>query len=231
MKSFLALILAPILALTSSFAIAQAQFVAGVDYTILPQAQPTLVAKGNVEVLEFFSYGCPACARTEPSASAWKAKASKQVQLRRIPVVFHGPWEPMARAYMALEVMGNTETAHNELFGPVNSGKQDSTLAEIADIVAKKGIDKAKFMAIAQSFAISNKLKQNALLLPRYMVDGTPSFIVSGKYKINIASFDPVGLQRAFRVADFLVQKELIERAAVVPAAAAPRAAAVPARK
>ena len=47
---------------------------AGTDYrTIDPPQHPESV--GKIEVLEFFSYGCPHCNEFYPMVSAWSAKA------------------------------------------------------------------------------------------------------------------------------------------------------------
>ena len=50
--------------------------VEGKDYTVL--ANPTVApAKGQIEVAEFFWYGCPHCYALEPAIEAWqKTKAS-----------------------------------------------------------------------------------------------------------------------------------------------------------
>jgi thiol:disulfide interchange protein DsbA len=54
------------LALTPLAGYAQARRPApGVDYSVIKPAQP-VEAKGKIEVLEFFWYGCPHCYTLEP---------------------------------------------------------------------------------------------------------------------------------------------------------------------
>src|SRR3984957_12930104 len=44
----------------------------GVNYPRLVPAQPTAVPAGQVEVLEFFWYGCPHCYALDPQVEAWR---------------------------------------------------------------------------------------------------------------------------------------------------------------
>jgi len=50
-----------------------ATYEAGKQYDVLPQAQRTNVAPGKVEVMEVFSYGCPACNQFQPTMKQLKA--------------------------------------------------------------------------------------------------------------------------------------------------------------
>ena len=63
---------------------------------------------GKIEVVEFFSYGCPHCAEFAPILERWSAKQQKDVVLRRVPVSFGRPaWANMARLFYSLEVTGH----------------------------------------------------------------------------------------------------------------------------
>ena len=61
-----------------------AQVVAGRDYQVLKQAQPT-ESGAKVEVIEFFWYGCPHCNALQPSLHAWLKRKPADVEFRRIP--------------------------------------------------------------------------------------------------------------------------------------------------
>ena len=56
----------------------RAEIVEGRDYTILTEPRPTESGK-NIEVLEFFWYGCPHCYDLHPLIQAWQKKAPKDV--------------------------------------------------------------------------------------------------------------------------------------------------------
>ncbi len=49
--------------------------------------QPTEDA-AKIEVLEFFSYGCPHCAEFNPLLTAWVAKQSGDVVVKKVPITF-----------------------------------------------------------------------------------------------------------------------------------------------
>jgi thiol:disulfide interchange protein DsbA len=69
---------------------------AGKDYTPISPAQPTDDA-AKVEVLEFFSYGCPHCADFNPLVTAWAAKLPADVVFKKVPITFgRGAWESIA---------------------------------------------------------------------------------------------------------------------------------------
>ena len=79
---------------------------AGKDYTPISPAQPTDDA-AKVEVLEFFSYGCPHCADFNPLVTAWAAKLPADVVFKKVPITFgRGAWESIARLYYTLEITG-----------------------------------------------------------------------------------------------------------------------------
>jgi len=86
-----------------------AAFKAGTDYMALPKPLPTDVAKGKIEVLEFFWYNCPHCNAFEPALSAWSKKLPKDVELKRVPVRFREDFEAQQRAYYVLEALGKVE--------------------------------------------------------------------------------------------------------------------------
>ena len=50
-----------------------ANWEAGKHYDVLTQTQRTNVAPGKVEVMEVFSYGCPACDHFQPTMRKIKA--------------------------------------------------------------------------------------------------------------------------------------------------------------
>src|SRR3546814_6931698 len=52
----------------------------------------------------------------------------------------------------------------------------------IADWIATKGVDRAKFIDVFDSFGVQTKVKRATELAKNYQIDGTPSFAVDGKY-------------------------------------------------
>ena len=63
---------------------------------------PEMGTGDQVEVIEFFWYGCPHCYQMEPAMNDWLAKKPDNVKFTRIPVMFGGAANMHAKAYYAL---------------------------------------------------------------------------------------------------------------------------------
>ena len=86
-----------------------ANWVAGKHYSVLPQAQRTSVPAGKIEVMEVFSYGCPACNQFQPVVKKLKASLPANAQLVYLPASWNKAenWPLFQRAYLtALSVQG-----------------------------------------------------------------------------------------------------------------------------
>lgn len=179
----------------------------GKDYTILSPAQPTDSKK--IEVLEFFFYGCSHCFHLHPQIGAWEKTMAKDVELNYVPVIFRDSWEPMARTFYALESIGQLHPAmHDALFQAWNVDNQQLfEEAKIADFVAARGVNRAKFLAAYSSFSMQSKVNRAKQMIRSYGISGTPTLVVAGKYAIT-------GLQPAdtIRVLDEVIAKVRKER-------------------
>ena len=207
-------VVAGIALLASGAAVAQTAYVEGTDYIRLRAPVPTLVAKGKIEVVEVFRYGCIHCAHMEQAITPWKKRLSPNVQLRPIHVTFGNVGQQgLSRAHLAAQAMNILDKFNPVMFSDVLAGKQPPTdLAEIAKRVSGLGVKPDVFLATANSFSVSQKLKQNEAAIPRYEIEATPEFVIAGKYRVSAR---PGATQKqTLQIVDFLVQKELIERSA-----------------
>lgn len=160
-----------------------ASFKEGVDYLKLSRPAPVDAPAGKIEVLEFFWYNCPHCAKFEPTFDAWAKRLPADVALRRVPVAFRDDNVPQQRLYYALEAMNKLDELHARAFIAIHIEKQRlHTGEEIANWVAKQGVDKAKFMEFYNSFGVAGKARRAAQMAEAYMVDGVPSLGVAGRF-------------------------------------------------
>ena len=126
----------------------------GFDYRVLPITQP-IDAKGKVEVIEFFWYGCPHCYDFEPELNAWLKRQPKDVTFRKVPVAFRDDFMPHSQLFYALEAMGKGEAMNDKvMYAMHKENKRLMTENEIADWVASQGIDRNTFLAAYRSFAV-----------------------------------------------------------------------------
>ena len=152
-----------------------------VDYRLISQ-QP--VATGErVEVIEFFFYACPYCNELEPYLERWFKRKPADVVFRRVPVVRHDSWVPLAKTYYALEAMGEADRLHAAVYHGIHV--DDLALSQekfIAEWAGKQGLDRVKFMAIYRSDAIREKVERSRQMTTDYDIKGTPSVVVDGRY-------------------------------------------------
>ena len=132
----------------------EASVVAGHDYVVIerPQRQDD---KGKVEIVEFFSWGCPHCYEFYPLLSRWVATLPKDATFKRVPVSLgHPEWEVLAKTYYALQSTGDANRLDSQIFEDIH--KNHVSLVDEPSVTAwvgKHGVDVAKFTAAYRSSA------------------------------------------------------------------------------
>jgi thiol:disulfide interchange protein DsbA len=195
------------LVLTSASA---ADLVEGKEYTRLKI--PHVVDTGKkLEVIEFFSYGCPHCNDLEPYLQAWVKTLPPDVQFRRVPVMFQDRWKSLARDYYTLEALGEDMRLSPDVFKAVHVANLPLYQEKaFVDWAASKGLDKAKVADTYNSFGVDSKMKRAAVLAQEYNVQAVPTVVVDGKF---LTLSDRVGGHAAMPAAlDVLVAKARAER-------------------
>lgn len=207
MKSRLMLLL---LALLPLFAHA-AEPVAGTDYVEIPGGKPYAPLDGKVEVVEVFGYTCIHCAHFQPVVDAWLKKQPSSVRFTPLPAAFGGYWMPYARAYYAaakLRVLGKTHDAMFKALHETGSLPiQNASDEEIATFYKGYGADPKAFIAAMRSPATDLLLDRSRDFAVAAGIEGTPTIVVNGKYRVTGRSFDD-----ALRITDYLVARERAAR-------------------
>ncbi|MES3039775.1 MAG: thiol:disulfide interchange protein DsbA/DsbL [Pseudomonadota bacterium] len=179
-KWFLAAFLSVMPVLASAFVPVE-----GKDYKIL--SNPTVApAKGQIEVAEFFWYGCPHCYTLEPHVAAWLKTKPANVKFSRIPAALNPVWEANARGYYVAEASGVLEASHAALFDAIQVRKERLfDQASLAAFYARFGVKAQNFNGLYQSFAVSARIAQSRNLAIRYQLSGVPAMVVNGKYLVS----------------------------------------------
>lgn len=180
----------------------------GKEYLRLKNPQPVETGK-KIEVIEFFSYGCPHCADLEPILQGWLKTLPADVQLRRVPVMYQERWIPLAKIYYTLDALGEEKRLSPEVFAALHTRGvslwQDKTFFDWA---ASQGLDRKKVEDMYNSFAIPGKVNRARAAAEAYQVQSVPTFVVDGKYVTY-----KVSTQRAIPAAlDGLIAKARAER-------------------
>ena len=163
----------------------------GKDYTLIEPAQAT-DNPAKIEVIEFFSYGCPHCSDFNPVLNAWAAKLPADVAFRKVPVTFgRAAWANIARLYYTLEATGDLAKLDGAVFKAIHDERvplfEERTLTEW---VAKKGADPKKFSETFSSFGIMSKVKRADQIAQAYRIQGVPAIAVDGKYLVSGKDFN-----------------------------------------
>ncbi len=179
------------------------QYEAGKQYFLVEPPQPTTTGD-KIEVLEVFSYACPACNAFQTIANKIKADLPPNAQMAYLPAAFRTDedWPVFQRAFFAAQALGLVEKTHDAMFDAV--WKEGSlkindpvthklvqpmpTIDDVAKFYAKYGVKAEDFVGTANSFAVNAKIKRADAQVKAYGVDSTPTIIVNGKYRLNAQS-------------------------------------------
>jgi thiol:disulfide interchange protein DsbA len=164
----------------------QASIVAGHDYVVLstPQRQES---NGKIEVVEFFSWGCPHCYEFYPMLSRWLSTLPKDASFKRVPVgLGHPEWEALAKAYYALQSTGDVDRLDSRIFEDIH--KNHVWLYDEPSITAwvgKHGVNIAKFTEAFRSFNVNMSAGQADRRAEDYRIPGVPALAIAGKYTVS----------------------------------------------
>jgi len=173
----------------------------GVQYARITPAQQTTVPAGKVEVLEVFSYGCPACNAFQPTMDKLRHALPANAQLAFLPAAFNPSedWPMFQRAFLAAQALGIAERTHQAMYDAVwksgelgiivpGTNRLKSPLPSIADAASfyarVAGINPQQFLAMANSFGIDSKMRAADAQIVAMRIESTPTLIVNGKYRV-----------------------------------------------
>jgi protein dithiol oxidoreductase (disulfide-forming) len=185
-------------------------FTEGVNYVPVSPAQPTTVKPGEIEVIEFFWYGCPHCFALEPYLEAWLKHKPSNVVFKRIPGALPGSeWITDAQAFYTAQALGLEPRINAPLFDAIHLHQQyklTQSQDALQNFFASYGVRKQDFDATWNSFSVQLKMNQAADMEQRYGLEGVPTIIVNGKWKTGAGyKMAPPDIMKCV---EFLVKKE-----------------------
>ncbi len=182
-------------------------FQEGQHFHRITPAVETDVEAGEVEVLELFWYGCPHCFELEPYLNEWKNSKAENISFVRMPAVLNRGWLPHARAYYALETMGELERIHPLFFEAIHEqGRRLRDVESISRFLSQHDIDTDKFKSAYDSLYVETKINRSGQLVRQYGSSSVPTIIVNGKYRTTAR--DAGGHENLLRVVNYLAQQE-----------------------
>lgn len=181
------------------------------QFVVLPVAQPVEVKGRNIEVIEFFWYGCPHCYDFDPTLQAWLSKQGKDVVFKRVPIAFREDFLPHSQMYYAFEAIGKKDAYTRKVMDAIHvEHRQLLKESEISEWVAKQGVDVNAFMTAYKSFSVVTKAKAANKIGESYRIDGVPTVAIDGKYLTSPSIAG--GKNNAIEAMDFLIAKARREK-------------------
>jgi thiol:disulfide interchange protein DsbA len=201
---------------------AAANWVEGRNYSLIPQARPTGLPAGKVEVTEVFSYACPACNQFQPYMRKLRQSLPSNVVVDYVPASFNPAedWPMFQLAYETARALGVADQTHDAMFDAVwttgelattdSSGGLKSPMPTIEDAARfyqkRGGVPAAKFLAMSKSFGVDSQVRIDEEKIKLFGVDRTPTLVVNGKYRLTVASAGSD--EQALELVSWLVAKE-----------------------
>ncbi len=174
----------------------------GEHYFLVQPPQPTTAPAGKVEIVEVFSYACPACNLFYPVIEKLRSALPPGVQWRFLPASWHPEedWKVFQRAYFAADSLGIAARMHERIFDAVwktrelatmepGSGGLRSPLPSLADVAryyeAAAELKPGTFLQAAHSFSVDARMREADAQIRAYQADSTPTIVVNGKYRLT----------------------------------------------
>lgn len=156
------------------------------NYLRLKDSQP--VDRGNkIEVLYFFSFGCPHCRDFDPELQRWKRTLGTDIEFKRVPVDFgRQQWTNLGHVWYTLESLGADDKLTSEAFAAIHDKKvplhQDTAFFDWA---ATRGLDRKKVEDTYNSFGVFSKMSRARQLTKNYYVQSVPVVFVDGEFQLT----------------------------------------------
>ncbi|ABK43049.1 DSBA oxidoreductase [Magnetococcus marinus MC-1] len=148
---------------------------------------PPVALQGEApEVVEVFNFHCPHCNDFYPVLEKWAHGYQGKLNVHSLPVYWGSQPDTPVRAYFAAEYLGVGEKMKRAIFAANfddNRYKIDEE-QDILKIASEAGIDAKKLEEAMDSFAVFGKVAQVNSLARQYGIQGTPSVVVNGRYRV-----------------------------------------------
>jgi protein-disulfide isomerase len=211
--------LAAIIFVSSVHAATQNSYLEGVDYVKLPTelrnnsdiAQLLMNDPNKIQLLYFFSYGCPACARFDPDFEKWiNMHKNKKLVIHKLPVAFKEEWINLAKLYYVMKALDPKETLNDKIFKAIHDKNlQLRQIPIMKQFFIDAGYSGDDFEKAINSFSVNLEVKKSKQLSVAYSITQTPTIIINGftnSYKLNRDKDD---VDNFFKIISYLIEKDL----------------------
>ncbi|MGI9221833.1 MAG: thiol:disulfide interchange protein DsbA/DsbL [Woeseiaceae bacterium] len=158
----------------------------------LVPTQPTVGGADQIEVAEFFWYGCPHCYTFEPFINTWADNKAANVRFVRIPAMWNRGLELHAQLYYTEEVLvANGVIKEPAVFREAvfaeyhRRGNRLGSKDAIRTLFGRFDVAEDDFERAWSSFEVNQKMILASDLARRYGIASVPMVVVNGKYRTS----------------------------------------------
>lgn len=202
-------------------AIAAPKYIEGKDYTRLPSkirnetAIEQLIANNpkNVQLVLFFSFGCPACAKFDVTFESWaNKKKNNKLVIYREPVSFEDDWEDLAKLYYVMQDLKPSKNLSATIFKAIHEQHlklwQEPAMEEF---FVAHGYTAEDIKKTYNSYEVGMQAERADKLAKAYDINQTPSIIINGPEASYLLTVDQAGGDRdkLMKIADYLIATEI----------------------
>jgi thiol:disulfide interchange protein DsbA len=113
----------------------------------------------------------------------------------------------LAKAYFAAQILDVLDPVHGAMFTAIHrQRKRIATPEAVRAVFVDSGVDAKKFERAFNSFGTDSMVRQAAARTEGARINGTPSLMVNGKYRIDTRQAG--GQPNMLKIAAFLADKE-----------------------
>ena len=114
----------------------------------------------------------------------------------------------LAKTYYAAQILDVLDPVHGAMFSAIHrQRKRIATPEAVRAVFVDSGVDGKKFDRAFKSFGTDSMVRQAAARTEGARINGTPSLMVNGKYRIDTRQAG--GQANMLKIAAFLADKEL----------------------
>jgi len=144
---------------------------------------------GKVEVIEFFSYGCPHCHDFEPLLNSWTKTLPADVNFIKVPITFNrAEWTNLARIYYTLDAMGEAGKHGAAVFAAIHEQKRQLQKEDVLLEWIGSVTDAKRFSDTWKSFGVQSRLQRANQIAAAYRVSGVPMMAVDGRFMVSAST-------------------------------------------
>lgn len=185
----------------------------GVHYTVISEQ-----GTSKPEFKEFFSFYCPHCFAFDPYVNSLEKALPAGTGFKKFHVDFMPQAKPeiqqvLAQAMALGKAKGKGEQVAKALFEHIHVKRQAFANADdIKAVVVAAGLNAETYDKDVQSYAIKSQVKLMKKEQDSYsknrVLDGVPTFIINGRYKINLGKLDTANTEQDFKaLVNYLLAK------------------------